>query len=122
MNRDHLQELARRIESASVLDIDLAVVALKALRAALPQASPEVRLGVVDSADMALHLVVRTLPDWSVVLEGTAREPGHWTCTLQPSGVRDDEEVIGIGRAATPSLALIAALLRVVSVQSKGYG
>jgi hypothetical protein len=35
--------------------------------------------------------------------------------------VRDDEEVIGIGRAPTPPLALISALLRVTIAQAKGY-
>jgi hypothetical protein len=117
MNRDQLQELAERIEAASGPDVDLAVAALKAMRDALP----EVRPGVVESADMALHLVVRMLPGWSVALEGIAREPGHWTCTLRPSGARDDEEVIGIGRATTPPLALIAALLRVTIARAKGY-
>jgi hypothetical protein len=121
MNRDQLQELAERIEAASGPDVDLAVAALKAMRDALPEAASEVRPGVVESADMALHLVVRMLPGWSVALEGIAREPGHWTCTLRPSGARDDEEVIGIGRATTPPLALIAALLRVTIARAKGY-
>jgi hypothetical protein len=121
MNREQLQDVAGRIEAASGLDIDLAAAALKALQAALPQASSDVRPGVLESADMALHLVVRTLPDWSVVLEGAAREPGHWTCTLRRSSTRDDEEVIGIGRAALPPLALIVALLRVVIARAKGY-
>jgi hypothetical protein len=121
MNRDQLQELAERIEAASGLDVDLAVAALRAMRDALPEASSEVRPGVVESADMALHLVVRMLPGWSVALQGIAREPGRWTCTLQPSGARDDEEVIGIGHAPTAPLALLVALLRVVVIQAKGY-
>lgn len=121
MNHDQLQILADRIQSAAGLDIDLAVAALEGLRAAVPEAGPELRAGVAESADLALNLVARTLPDWSVVLEGTAREPGQWTCTLRPVGVRDDEELIGIGRAATPPLALIAALLRVTIARAKGY-
>lgn len=120
MDDDQLQTLADRIQSAAGLDIDLAFAALEGLRAALPEAGPELRAGAVESADLALNLVARTLPDWSVVLEGTAREPGHWTCTLRPFGLRDDEEVIGIGRAATPPLALIAALLRVTIARAKG--
>jgi hypothetical protein len=122
MNRDQLQALADRIESARSLELDLAVATLEGLRAALPQARPDLRPGVVESTDAALHLVARALPDWSVALSGTAHEPeGRWTCTLRPSGARDDEEVIGIGRAPTPPLALIAALLRVVVTQAKGY-
>jgi hypothetical protein len=122
MNRDQMQALAARIEGAASLDLDLAVATLEGLRTALPQARSDLRPGAVESTDAALHLVARLLPDWSVALSGTAHEPeGHWTCTLRPSGARDDEEVIGIGRAPTPPLALIAALLRVVVTQAKGY-
>jgi hypothetical protein len=122
MNRDQLQALADRIEGAASLQLDLAVATLEGMRTALPQARSDLRPGVVESTDAALHLVARALPNWSVVLSGTAHEPdGRWTCTLRPSGARDDEEVIGIGRAPTAPLALIVALLRVVIIQAKGY-
>lgn len=122
MNRDQLQALADRIEGATSLELDLAVATLEGLHAALPQAGSDLRPGAVESTDAALHLVARLLPNWSVALSATAREPdGRWTCTLRPSGARDDEEVIGIGWAPTAPLALIAALLRVVITQAKGY-
>ena len=122
MNRDQMQALADRIEGATSLELDLAIATLEGLRAALPQATSDLRPGAVESADAALHLVGRLLPDWSIALSGTAHAPdGRWTCTLRPSGARDDEEVIGIGRAPTAPLALIVALLRVVTIQAKGY-
>jgi hypothetical protein len=122
MNRDQMQALADRIEAAGSLDLDVAVATLEGLRAALPQATSDLRPGLVESTDAALHLVARTLPNWSVALSGTAHEPdGRWACTLRPSGARDDEEVIGIGRAPTPPLALLVALLRVEIIQAKGY-
>lgn len=122
MNHDQLEALADRIESVAGPDLDVAVAALHGLRSALPEESSDLRAAVVESTDAALHLVVRTLPNWSIALEGTAHEPnGRWTCTLRPSGLRDDEEVIGIGRAPTASLALLVALLRVVVIRSKGY-
>ena len=122
MNRDQMQAFADRIEGATALELDLAVATLEGLRAALPRATPDLRPGVVELTDAALHLVICTLPNWSVALSGTAHEPdGRWTCTLRPSGARDDEEVIGIGRAPTVPLALIVALLRVVTIQAKGY-
>jgi hypothetical protein len=122
MNQEELRTLAERIEGAAGPDLDLAVAALKGLRSALPEAEPDLRAGVVESTDMALHLVARRLPNWSVALEGAAREPdGRWTCTLRSSEVRDDEEVIGIGRAPTAALAVLAALLRVAAIQAKGY-
>lgn len=122
MNHAQMQDLADRIEDASALDVDLAVAALEGLRTALPRARPDLRPGVVESTDAALRLVALALPNWSISLSGTAREPdGRWACTLRPSGARDDEEVIGIGRAPTAPLALIAALLRVEMAQAKGY-
>ncbi len=122
MNRDQVQALADRIQGAAALDLDLAVATLEGLRTALPRAASDLRPSVVESTDAALHLVARTLPNWSVALSGTAHESdGHWTCTLRPSGARDDEEVIGIGRAPTAPLALIVALLHVVIIQAKGY-
>lgn len=122
MKSDQMQALLDRIEGASSLEVELAVETLEGLSAALPQARADLRPGMVESTDSALHLVTRTLPNWSVALSGTAHEPdGRWTCTLRPSGARDDEEVIGIGRAPTAPLALIAALIRVKVAQAKGY-
>ncbi len=122
MNHDHLEAMADTIESAAGVDVDLAITALTALRTALPHASSDLRAGVVDLADMAVHLVSRALPNWSIALEATAQErDGRWTCTLRPSGARDDEEVIGIGRAPTPALAVIVAFLRVAIIRDKGY-
>lgn len=122
MNHDELRALADRIEGAASLELDLAVAVLEGLRAAFPQARSDLRPGAVESTDAALHLVARLLPNWSIALSGTAREPdGRWACTLRPSGARDDDEVIGIGRAPTPPLALIAALLRIAVTQAKGY-
>jgi hypothetical protein len=122
MNNDQLEALAERVEGAPGLDVGIAIAALTGLRAALPEASSDLRAGVVESTDMAVQLVARRLPNWSIALEGTAREPdGHWTCTIRSSGVRDDEEVIGIGHAPTAPLALLVALLRVVAIQAKGY-
>lgn len=121
MNPNQLQDLAGRIEAAPEFDTDLAEAVLEGLRTALPEASADLGSGVVESTDAALRVVVATLPAWSIALEGTASDRGRWACTLRRSGARDDEEVIGIGRAPTPPLALIVALLRVVIARAKGY-
>jgi hypothetical protein len=121
MKHDELHTLANRIEHTKGLDLDLAFAVLQGLQAASPAAAAELRPGVVESTDQALQLTARTLPNWSVVLEGTAREPdGRWTCTLRPSGTSDDEEVIGIGRGPTAPLALLVALLHVVAQPRDG--
>ncbi len=122
MHNDRLEALAERVEGAPGPDVGLAIETLTGLRTALPESSSDLRAGVVESTDLALQLVTRKLPNWSIALDGTAREPdGHWTCTLRPSGVRDDEEVIGLGRGPTAPLALLVALLRVLAIQVKGY-
>jgi hypothetical protein len=124
MNRDELQALADRIEAASAPDLAISIATLRGLATALPEgeAGPEIRAGLVDSTEAVLALVARVLPGWAVRLEGTALAPnGRWTCTLRRSGSRDDEEVIGIGRAPTPPLAMIAALIRVLIIRKRGY-
>ncbi|MCA8879583.1 MAG: hypothetical protein KDA73_06380 [Rhodobacteraceae bacterium] len=121
MKQDRFQDLIGSIESASKLDIDLAAAALAGLRTALPEASSDLRPSVIDSTDAALDLVARTLPGWLITLDGNAGEPGHWSCTLRQSGVRDDDEVIGTGRAPTSALALVSALIRVSVARKMGY-
>ena len=75
-----------------------------------------------DSVDQALRLAGRLLPLWSMSPEGTTgASDGAWSCRLRTAGVRDDEEVIGIGRAATASLAIVVAVLRVRIMQGRGY-
>ena len=102
----------------------LAQVASDGLRRiwAQPGPVPDFGPGLTGSVDAALGLLSRTLPGWSVSLKGTAgHEDGHWSCKLRKSGLRDDEEVIGIGHAPTPSLAVVVALLRVLIIKATGY-
>lgn len=121
MNRDEAKVLMDRIERAPAMDLDLSMAALRALGAAIGSAH-EVGPSVADVTDHALALVKSVLPGWSVTLEGAALEHGaRWTCTLRRSGTRDDEEVIGVGRAASPPLSIVAALLKVQLIRSRGY-
>lgn len=121
MKRDQLHALADRIGGAPSLYPDLAVAPLDELREALPQARSDLHLGVVESTGPALQLVAR-------VSERVGRPVGHRTRGRGPLDMhlaaictRDNEEVIGIGRAPTPPLAVIAALLRGVVTQARGY-
>lgn len=121
MDGDALRTVLARIEQARGEDLDVAVEALQALRAALDDGSA-VGIGAAASTDGALALAERILPGWRVDLEGHARTPdGRWTCSLRASGARDDDEVIGIGHAPNPALAILGALIRVRMVQAKGY-
>ena len=121
MDADTLQAVLTRIEQARGGDLDVAVETLQALRSALEDGSA-VTVGAAASTDGALALAETVLPGWRVDLEGQARTPdGRWTCSLRASGARDDDEVIGIGHAATPALAVLGALIRVRIAQAKGY-
>ncbi len=121
MDGDALRAVLTRIEQARDGDPDVAAEALRALRTALEDGAP-VGIGAAASTDGALALVEAVLPGWRVGLEGHARTPdGRWTCSLRASGARDDDEVIGIGHAPTPALAILGALIRVRMVQAKGY-
>jgi hypothetical protein len=123
MLHDDLAALAHRIETASPSDPDAVHSILRGLAAAFPDeiAAGEVDPGVIVSTDAAFALLRRKVPNWSIALSGRTRLPdGHWTCTLRESTSRDDDELIGVGRAGTPALAMLAALFVVEVRRSKG--
>jgi hypothetical protein len=74
---------------------------------------------VLGSTDALLALVAEALPSWSVHLGGaSATVRGRWTCTIRETGVRDDDELIGVGKAASPAKAITAALLKVIALRA----
>lgn len=122
MMSNRLAELEDRLANAA--EDDLAGVASDGLVAAWPTAEPmpDFDPDLTESFDKAFTLIRQTLPNWSVVLQGAgATVRGEWVCTLRDSGLRDDVELIGVGRAATAPLAMILALLQVLISRSKGY-
>jgi len=121
MRTNRLRDLQDRLTTATA--DELPEVALAGLVVAWPPDEVLTAFGadVVSSFDKALTLIGQSLPGWGVALDGTAAAGGAWTCTLRDTGLRDDDEVIGIGRAATPPLAMVLALLRVLIIRSKGY-
>ncbi len=75
------------------------------------------------SSDALLDLVAEALPSWSLHITGhSASVAGRWTCTIREIGVRDDDELIGVGKAETLPHALLAALLKVVELRGGGGG
>lgn len=121
MPTNRLVDLQDRLKTATA--DELAEVALNGLVIAWPPTEVLTVFGsdVVTSLDKALDLIGQSLPGWSVALEGTVAAGGAWTCTLRDAGLRDDDEVIGIGTAAIPPLAMILALLQVLIIRTKGY-
>lgn len=109
---------------ANATAADLAGVTLDGLGATWPASEPPRTFApdLATSMDRALDLIVQTLPDWTITLEGTEHPTGgHWSCVLREAGVRDDVEVLGIGRAASAALSMIGALLRIMIIRAKGY-
>jgi hypothetical protein len=121
MTPNRLAELQDRLATAAAGD--LSGVAHEGLTLAWPPTDvlPAFDPDLTASFDKALALITGALPGWGVGLEGTAVAGGLWTCRLRATGLRDDDEVIGIGAAQTAPLALIVALLQVLISRSKGY-
>ena len=64
----------------------------------------------------------RMLPGWEIDLRNaSAGLGGSWTCALREGTARDDDQIIGIGKAQTLSLAMVAALLRVAARRARGF-
>jgi hypothetical protein len=122
MTLNGLDALEDRLAQASAAD--LPAVVLDGLAMAWPQTDTPLRFDpdLALSMDKARHLIVQTLPDWTISLQGSDHvSGGHWSCTLRESGLRDDLEVLGIGTAKTAPLAMLVALLHVLIRRSKGY-
>jgi hypothetical protein len=121
MTTNRLAELQDRLANAGAGD--LSGVALDGLTAVWPptEVLPAFDPDLTASFDKALFLIAQVLPGWGVGLDGTAVAGGTWTCRLRATGLRDDDELIGIGAAETAPVAMIVALLQVLISRSKGY-
>jgi hypothetical protein len=68
----------------------------------------------IATTDGVMQLVDDIYPNWTVHVHGRANDrDGHWRCTLRENDSRDDDAVIGTGRAPVLSQAVLAALLTV---------
>ncbi len=114
MKADKLEQIAASIENGSPSDPDLVKALMQALHRTFP--GEAVDAGTLVQGDAALALVAHVLPGWEIDLRNaSAGLGGRWTCALREGTARDDDQIIGIGKAQTLALATLAALLRVVS-------
>ena len=116
-----LRKLAARVESVIELDAPSREQAVAALAEACDDAAsgPPVTAETLESTDALLALAHLLLPGWTIAADGVAMEPnGHWRCTLRNSGVRDNDEYLGVGRGPTLPHALLSALLKVLAFRS----
>jgi hypothetical protein len=117
MTKDDLHRLAATLEMDDAIGGEDAARLARAIGEAFPGRSlPQLpRAEVHGSTDALLDLVAGALPSWSLHLSGaSATVHGRWTCTIRETGVRDDDELIGVGKAASPARAIAAALLKVI--------
>ena len=117
MSQNDLKALADIVESSGA---DLA--AQTEIRAAIAAMIPGLEPGESEfgHTDDVLHLIDQVLPEWTISLTGKAHEPnGHWTCTLRESSWRDSDALLGLGKGPQPHQALLAAMLRVMALQSE---
>jgi hypothetical protein len=120
MTNDELRRLADRLEGESVLDPETAARIAALIDAAFPGRSPgDGTQAALGSTDGVLGLLAEALPSWSVHITGhSATVAGRWTCTIRETGVRDDDELIGVGKAGRLSHAATAALLQVIALRA----
>lgn len=118
MTRQNILELIEQTDAAAALDAGLIHQVADGVRPLFPNAPTSAEV-LADSTAAALHLVDKCLPGWTIALKGKAVEPdGHWSCVLRESSARDNDEVIGTGKAPTVALALLKALLKVALQRS----
>lgn len=70
------------------------------------------------TTDAVISTIESALPSWSLHVQGqSAAVAGRWTATIRESGVRDDDELIGVGKAARLENALLAALIQIAELR-----
>jgi len=120
MTKEELHSLAARLESGEGPEPEEARRIARLIVAAFPN-RPVWRGSQADalgSTDAMLCLVAEALPSWSVHVTGhSASAAGRWTCTIRETGVRDDDELIGVGKADTLPHAVAAALLKIIELR-----
>jgi hypothetical protein len=114
MKDEELNVLIEQLESRA----DMSVAEYDGVAHALDYYIPEGRAGDEDlsTTDGAIHIVDRAYPNWNVHVHGRANDrDGHWRCTLRENDVRDNDDLIGMGRSPVLSQAVLAALLRLTA-------
>lgn len=119
MTNDDIRRLADRLESEAGPDPETAARIAAMIDAAFPgRPLGNGTQAALASTDGVLGLLAEALPSWSVHITGhSATVAGRWTCTIRETGVRDDDELIGVGKAGTLSHAATAALLKVIALR-----
>ena len=122
MKKAQLIDLAKKLDAAPTLTAALTEDVVAAVRQLWPDAS----VAMLDAkalytTDHALHLVNQMLPEWTISLDGVADDKmGDWTCSLRQSRVTDSDPYLGVGHAAKPAHAILAALFAALASRVSG--
>ncbi len=115
-----LAKLISRLETEPGLPDEEVAGIVGVVERAFPDRSTfaDARRRTLGSSDSLLRLIAEALPTWSIHITGhSATVAGRWTCTIRETGVRDDDELIGVGKAKTLPQALLAALLKIIELK-----
>jgi len=119
MTTTELAPLIASLETSSRLDSKATADLLVALRDGMPDPTilPEGTQPTFHSTDEVMLILDAAYPNWTIKLQGRTNDKnGHWVCSLRRSDARDNDDVIGIGRAPILAHAILLAMLK-LSVQ-----
>ena len=118
MNGEDIRSLKDALEQAGHLD-----AALAARMADLMGGGDAMATRLAESLEEAIRVAGDHFPGWAITLDGYAspRPNSSWKCTLREVRGPDDDQIVGIGTAATMRLALMAAIAHIHMMRARGY-
>lgn len=120
MTKEELRTLGSRLEAGDALARAEEDRIIEVIGSAFgdPPELRNVHADALGSTDAVLSIVAEVLPSWSIHITGhSASARGRWTCTIRETGVRDDDELIGVGKAGVLSHAVTAAILKIIQLK-----
>ncbi len=122
MKPDKLDKIAASVDNVSAGDPEGVKQILQALKEVFPAEADRIDAGVLVSTDAALALAERVLPGWEMDMRNASvGQGGKWNCAMREGTARDDDQLIGIGKAQTISMAVVGALLQVAARRARGF-
>lgn len=118
MNGEDIRSLKDDLEQAPHFDMALAQ------RVAGVMGGDETMTSrLAESLEEAIRVAGDHYPGWAITLDGYAspRSNSSWKCTLREVRGPDDDQIVGIGTAASMRLALMAAIVHIHMMKARGY-
>ena len=122
MGTHDLDTLMATLEATPAMTPEVMAATASAIEAGFPGRAlwSDAKAEVLGSTDGVLGLIAAALPSWSLHIKGASvTAHGRWTCTIRETGVRDDDELIGVGKADSMANALLSALLKIAQLKRK---